>query len=128
MNKTILELKQEIDDLKRRVSELEERAPQKRFVKPTREEVEAYMVEYGLVGTPAFIQGESHKFINHYTSNGWKVGKTAMKDWKAAVRNWVTNIKERAYTNGKDNSRNFGNKSLFESGNNQGGFGSIPTR
>src|SRR5262252_184499 len=27
-------------------------------------------------------------FIDHYESNGWKVGRTQMVDWKAAVRNW----------------------------------------
>ena len=30
-------------------------------------------------------------FINHYESNGWKVGKNPMKDWKAAVRTWESN-------------------------------------
>ena len=27
-------------------------------------------------------------FLDHYTSNGWMVGKNKMKDWKAAVRTW----------------------------------------
>jgi predicted phage replisome organizer len=27
-------------------------------------------------------------FIDHYTANGWLVGKNKMKDWKAAVRTW----------------------------------------
>jgi hypothetical protein len=27
-------------------------------------------------------------FVDHYTSNGWSVGKAKMRDWKAAVRNW----------------------------------------
>lgn len=27
-------------------------------------------------------------FINHYESVGWVVGKSKMKNWKAAVRNW----------------------------------------
>lgn len=31
------------------------------------------------------------KFIDHYTSNGWMVGKNKMKDWKAAVRTWEQN-------------------------------------
>ena len=30
-------------------------------------------------------------FIDHYTSNGWMVGKTRMKDWQAAVRTWERN-------------------------------------
>jgi hypothetical protein len=35
---------------------------------------------------------EAAKFVDFYSSNGWKVGKNPMKDWKSAVRNWVRNI------------------------------------
>jgi uncharacterized protein YdaU (DUF1376 family) len=28
------------------------------------------------------------KWYNHYTANGWMVGKTKMKDWQASVRTW----------------------------------------
>lgn len=36
---------------------------------------------------------EAEKFFNYYSSNGWKVGgKTQMKDWKAAARNWILNL------------------------------------
>lgn len=31
---------------------------------------------------------DPERFIDYYTSNGWKVGKNPMKDWKAAVRTW----------------------------------------
>jgi len=32
----------------------------------------------------------AERFFNHFESNGWKVsGRTAMKDWKAAARNWI---------------------------------------
>ena len=34
---------------------------------------------------------DAEKFIDYYTSNGWKVGKNSMKDWKAAVRTWERN-------------------------------------
>ena len=27
-------------------------------------------------------------WMDHYTSNGWKVGKNPMRDWKAAIRTW----------------------------------------
>lgn len=52
-----------------------------RFVKPTVEEVRAYCKERNNTV-------DAEKFITHYQSNGWKVGKTSMKDWKAAVRTW----------------------------------------
>lgn len=57
------------------------------FIKPSIEEIRAYATEYGYI-----IDAES--FYNHYESNGWKVGKVAMKDWQAAVRNWVKRQKE----------------------------------
>ena len=35
---------------------------------------------------------EAEKFYNHFQSNGWLVGgKSKMKDWKAAARNWLFN-------------------------------------
>lgn len=39
------------------------------------------------------IEGE--KFYNHFQSNGWLVGgKSKMKDWKAAARNWILNAEK----------------------------------
>lgn len=35
--------------------------------------------------------GEADKFFNYYESNGWKVGKNPMKNWKAAANNWINN-------------------------------------
>lgn len=35
---------------------------------------------------------EANKFFNYYSSIGWLIGgKTKMKDWKAASRNWMLN-------------------------------------
>ena len=35
---------------------------------------------------------EAERFFNYYTSNGWLIGgKTKMKDWQAAARNWILN-------------------------------------
>lgn len=31
---------------------------------------------------------DPERFVDFYTSKGWLVGKTKMKDWRAAVRNW----------------------------------------
>jgi hypothetical protein len=53
----------------------------KRFSPPTLEEVQAYCKERK-------NSVDAQRFIDYYTSNGWKVGKNAMKDWKAAVRTW----------------------------------------
>ena len=38
---------------------------------------------------------EAEKFYNHFHSNGWLVGgKSKMKDWKAAARNWILNAEK----------------------------------
>lgn len=55
-----------------------------RFIPPTVEEVEDYINEKG-------YRIDAHKFVDYYTANGWRVGKSPMKDWRAAVRNWSRN-------------------------------------
>jgi hypothetical protein len=68
----------------------------KRFIPPTLQEVEIYCFER--------VNGLDPKhFIDHYTSNGWLVGKNKMKDWQSAIRNW-----ER--TNKNFNTNKNGNK------------------
>lgn len=60
---------------------------QKRFIPPTLEEVKAYIQERG---SNVNAQG----FIDFYESKGWMVGKSKMKDWKAACRRaekWESN-------------------------------------
>lgn len=59
-------------------------AKTKVFKKPTLEEVAAYCKERKNEVDP-------EGWVNFYTSNGWKVGKNPMKDWKASVRTWERN-------------------------------------
>lgn len=54
----------------------------KRFVKPTYDELQAYANEIG------FFPFDPHDFLDFYDSKGWVVGKSPMKDWKAALRTW----------------------------------------
>ena len=62
--------------------------PEKRakFVKPTVEEIAAYCKDKG-------YNINARQFFNYYESNGWKVGRNAMKSWQAAVQNWSTRDK-----------------------------------
>jgi len=53
----------------------------KRFMPPTLDQVHFYCNE-------RLNNVDANKFIDHYTSNGWLVGKNKMKDWKAAIRTW----------------------------------------
>jgi hypothetical protein len=54
------------------------------FKKPTIEDVKTYMKEQGM-------NDISERWMSHYESNGWLVGKNKMKDWKASVRTWKLN-------------------------------------
>jgi len=56
----------------------------KRFIEPSIDEVEAYCTERD-------NRVDSMKFHSYYTSNGWRVGRNKMKDWKGAVRHWEAN-------------------------------------
>lgn len=67
-----------VTELEREVLTKEKKA---RFVKPTIEQVKEYCAERKNTV-------DAERFMNYYDSNGWKVGKNPMKDWKAAVRTW----------------------------------------
>lgn len=56
------------------------------FKKPTIEEITEYCAERNNNINP-------QQFFNFYESKGWKIGKTPMKDWKAAVRTWESKEK-----------------------------------
>ena len=58
--------------------------PVRRFSIPTLLEVKDYCKERNNNINP-------EQFIDYYMANGWKVGKSPMKDWKAAIRTWERN-------------------------------------
>ena len=68
----------------------------KRFEKPTLSEIEQYCIERN-------NNVNAEQFYDYYESNGWKVGKNSMKDWKAAVRTWERS--EYRKPNSKKNSK-----------------------
>lgn len=53
----------------------------KRFIPPSVEEVAAYCRERG-------NNVDAQTFVDFYSSKGWRVGNSPMKDWKACVRTW----------------------------------------
>lgn len=92
----VLQLIQDIKDKKAMAAELRKMAaelqqmaddadppaekPSRRFVPPTVEQVQEYCESRGWAI-------DAQKFCDFYASKGWKVGRVAMKDWKAAVGN-----------------------------------------
>jgi hypothetical protein len=112
----ILQLKKRIEILEAQVEQLLNAQPaqlpattkekKSAFKKPTVVEIYDYACEK-LNDKDALAFTE--KFHAHYEANGWKVGRNAMKDWKAAVRKWdlstfVTTNQQTKIKNGKFDS------------------------
>ncbi len=73
---------------------------EKRFVKPTIQEIQAHILEKGYTF-------DAEAFYAFYESNGWKVGKNPMKNWKAACTTWAKNRKN-------NNNNNYGRETITE--------------
>lgn len=67
--------------------------PHTRFIPPTFEEVKSYCIE-------RHNKVDAQRFVDYYTSNGWKVGRNPMKDWKATVRTWERGNKQEQKSTG----------------------------
>lgn len=81
LGKDRLELELGKDSIEINKEKKADKPPRTRFKPPTLEDVQNYCFERN-------NNVDAQRFIDYYTSNGWKVGKNPMKDWKAAVRNW----------------------------------------
>ena len=57
------------------------------FQKPSLDEIREYCISRGNKVDP-------EQFFNFYESKGWIIGKSPMKDWRAAVRTWEKREKE----------------------------------
>jgi hypothetical protein len=79
-----------VEENKGMARRLDVRTKRGQFLAPTMQEIRSYAVEIKLPET------EATRFYNHFSSNGWKVGgRSAMLDWKAALRNWRMNWAEK---------------------------------
>lgn len=59
-----------------------------KFLPPESKQVLSYFI------SQKSTQEQADKFFNYYESNGWLIGgKTKMKNWQAAARNWIINSK-----------------------------------
>lgn len=72
----------------------------KRFAPPSQEECINYFV------SKSSNDIEACRFFNYYESNGWKVGKNKMKNWKASASGWITrNNQDNAKVSGQLENR-----------------------
>lgn len=82
---------EEIKDNTSTVAKAPVKQTRTQFKPPVQLAVQQYMTDRGLDFNAA--NKESESFCDFYASKGWMVGKNKMKDWKAAVRNWLKNCK-----------------------------------
>ena len=79
-----IELEKDIEIEKEIHSSASTTTKRKRFEKPTLSQITQYCLKRN-------NNVNAEQFYDYYESNGWKVGKNAMKDWKACVRTWERN-------------------------------------
>lgn len=76
---------------------IKERGKAARFRAPSPAEVAEYAQQFasdkGLDLTA--LDFDPERFVDFYAQKGWMVGRSHMKDWKAAVRNWLRTSKPR---------------------------------
>lgn len=73
---------------------------EKRFVKPTIQEIQAHILEKGYTF-------DAEAFYAFYESNGWKVGRNPMKNWKMACTTWAKN-------RNNNNNNNYGRETITD--------------
>lgn len=79
--------------------------PHGTFTKPSLNDLKAYCLERRNDVDP-------EKFLAHYESNGWKVGRNSMRDWKAAVRTWEKSEFAQGVKNGQNGRGSYGDRLL----------------
>lgn len=65
------------------LKEEEPKKTTKRFQPPTLQDCLEYFVANGS------NEIEAEKYLCYYDSNGWKVGKNKMKNWRSAAKGWI---------------------------------------
>ncbi len=95
---------EEEEEVGRGIKEEGERS-KARFRAPSPTEVAEYAVAFAESKGIDPVDFDPERFVDYYAQKGWMVGKSRMKDWKAAVRNWLRSSKPRKETTGDDYSR-----------------------
>ena len=80
-----IELEKDIEiDKEKKIKKEKSTVKAKAFTIPTISEIKEYCQERK-------NNVDAEKFFDYYESKGWLVGKTKMKNWQAAIRNWEKN-------------------------------------
>jgi len=84
-------------------------APRKRFEKPSLNEVQDFMATLG-------HSEQAEEFHDFYESKGWMVGRSPMKDWKAASRRWVRTSSQYRNNSKRETAEEMSMRKLKEAG------------
>ena len=78
-----------VNEMTEKLVQLETQPKRKleRFTPPSEDEVRLYAFVTKKINEQD-ARDFATKFVAHYESNGWMVGKNKMKSWEAAVRKW----------------------------------------
>ncbi len=90
--KVIKEKYKEKNNKKEKPVEPDKSKKTNQFVKPSVNQIKNYFSELGRSDSQAIAE----RFFDYYESNGWKVGRSSMKNWQATCRNWNRNNKQTA--------------------------------
>lgn len=93
-----------VNDIKKKDTKV---SKEKSFVPPSVENVREYCQEGG-------YRVDAECFVDFYDSKGWLVGKTKMKDWKAAVRNWARNNRNEGHASKKATAADRYNRGIMK--------------
>ena len=77
---------------------LSNKETRQKFAKPSVEEIRQYCREKG-------INVDAEHFYNFYESKGWLIGKSPMKNWRAAVSTWAKRMVKSPNTSGTNPRR-----------------------
>jgi|GEM_PF-2008619 len=83
-----------------------ERESSNKFSPPSMEDVLQFFIEkIPESGWAEFVcDTEAKKFINHYDSKNWYVGKNKMSKWKSSAAGWI--LRKNEFDNGNKNQQN----------------------
>ncbi len=90
VREVVKEVRHSLKSIKnKKITKYIKRENKSKFVPPSMDEVNNFFLEL------KSSESEAEKFFNHFESNGWLVGgKTKMKNWHAAARNWIARSEE----------------------------------
>lgn len=112
--KVIKEKYKEKNNKKEKPAEPDKSKKTNQFVKPSVNQIKNYFSELGRSDSQAIAE----RFFDYYESNGWKVGRSSMKNWQATCRNWNRNNKQTAAKQNTGNQNTGLNHAINQPANN----------